>query len=1395
MTYVPVAQRQKAAAGAPGTVPQVPFPAVAPMAVSTPAVASPETPDIGIGTLKELGAMAKDTGQSIARNIGSAAITLSGAAQSLAQMKAPGAVVAEPLTENDFNSYFSKALFETIFGTGAELKPIETRVVEAQSKIEAWQKDLEQVSQTPGLTPRERFVTTVLANLSAPQLAFVGVMGSVGIDLTPFGGLEKNVAKEFVAAKTEGEAMNVLQKLGVQEDLIKQFAPDVAKVSTEEDARKLLESIANLQRTTKAAAERPSVYKPVAERQGQFSEKTGGYIEVPPESSGVPVEVPPLTRFAAKMGEPAAARAAEEVPAALGEAIQRAARVTEDLKPLAEWAAQFRTPEEFAQAVGRILRGTGSAERPVLAQLRALNQRFTDTLGMTEVRALKEPEMKAINKGFSDFYTQAKASSPSGRIGRAVSAAASKRSRFTPIAKSDEESFARMSETASLPTQDYGLPSLPKIPGLSAEARATLETGADLSKAKEEISNAKLEQGFYREGLLGMPGRELSRFAPSRGENAGVLPEVGPQKIRNRAGKIIGERPAASKFRRQGDEIMADLGFESREAAQEALDAYKAARKDLRETEAAVREKVSNYRDRKAVFEEVKRYVNAQARARREKIAAVQEFFKLNNADMKAILKNERDIRLMTDGEFENFMKRIEGKATEAYLRAQAYAELQSTIFEKELTKIENIRKVLKLPRIENMSISQMRQFDEFLQQFKVGDEFLGVRQLETVKHTDLTGIYTRREALERLLGQINKERAAAGQAPATIEDLNAIKVHALDYFRYDSALARRNPLYELMVQEKNKAFLNADATLLNAREKVDELFKAARASRTRGLLDRLIPTDNLIFRWLESPDAEKLSLAREMTHEELDAAMYVQASYAEMRDYLVQMQVLKKFRSDYVTHIRRGFLEAWKEEGTYVKGIASGEKESGAKRAAKGLLAAFRETFKKYVQEEAYFNILDQRTDEILPLEKFFQYSMTRTGELVPSKNVAKAYLAYLASFEKKRALDSIVPKLDVYVHSLTPRMLTPRGLEYDTSLKRLFKAWMNTKKGRPISIPGIPTGGVIDWGLRSGVALMRLFDLGLSVPVGLASNLGAQAAVYTGLGEKAYALGQARLLTKEGRALLEKYRNFTGEPVRRRIFSAEGTLGPNLISSMFSLFSFADRKARQVFLLGSVTPEELKAGEIATDRLARIQTQLGRYLPVENFESIIGKTSVGKVFTQYKSWAVPLLSTAADDIARAGRAVRSGDLAFVKSPQFAEMLRTSLITAVFGLGFYGLANDKKPQNQMTFLEKLASKAAQDALSNISALNPGFWTSQPRLEKFLYDVGTALTQIVLIERNKNGEFTGVKSLARTLEPGLLRQVLPPASSSSAAPTKRPGLPQLPKLPKLPGLPALPKVR
>ncbi len=68
------------------------------------------------------------------------------------------------------------------------------------------------------------------------------------------------------------------------------------------------------------------------------------------------------------------------------------------------------------------------------------------------------------------------------------------------------------------------------------------------------------------------------------------------------------------------------------------------------------------------------------------------------------------------------------------------------------------------------------------------------------------------------------------------------------------------------------------------------------------------------------------------------------------------------------------------------------------------GLVNGTLNIFKNYEQDQMVFEILDDNTGNILPLEKFFQFSLRRTGQLTPTKNIVRAFLGYASAIEKKK-------------------------------------------------------------------------------------------------------------------------------------------------------------------------------------------------------------------------------------------------------------------------------------------------------------------------------------------------------------------------------------------------------
>ena len=908
-------------------------------------------------------------------------------------------------------------------------------------------------------------------------------------------------------------------------------------------------------------------------------------------------------------------------------------------------------------------------------------------------------------------------------------------------------------------------------------AREKLITGAQkppfqykqLEDLAEKIKNSDVTERRYselqtelqvlEEQIDEMPGKKLTKYI-SRKEGQFVdLADPLSAKTQSQQATIFARNQKVTKAAEsafQGTKY-SDT-FDDPDTIRTSINEYINARNKVQK----IREVMGKIRPEISAVRKGERLMTLTKGDRRREFRTLKERYTLSDAELNRI-RSGRNVVDMSREDFSDFMRKAETFAGQIEKRREAQIQLGATISEKELRKTDNLRKAMKLPKIENMTAEQMNKLNSVLEEYRHGDEFLGPRQLQTVENTDLSGIRTLREARERL----------AKQTGVNISDLNNIKVSELDRFRYDTSLARRNPFYSLMVDETNKAVLNGEAQFLDLKREINNLINGARASRPRGVMEKMVPTDKHIFDWLSADDIGKVTLAREMTEEELHAGNKIRELFAGARDYLVQHEVLKRYIGDYITHIRRGFLEAWKDDG---------------------LLNAFKEAFKAYKQDEAYFNILDQQTGEVLPLEKFFQFSMHRSGELVPTKNVAAAVQAYFRAFYKKQALDSIVPKLDIYAHSLSPKKLTPRGLEFDTSLKRFVKEWINTKKGRVIDMGIIKPGGSIDWALRTGVAFTRLLDLGLNIPIGMASTVGEQVTTFTSLGMKNYTSGIRRLASRQGKMITSKYENFVGEKLLDLLSDAAQGAGDKIMTGMFSLFRAASRRANQIFLLGSMTEGEFLRGSISPERLAELKRIAGRYRAMEGAESILGKTSPGLVFSQYKKWAVPILSTTVDNLTQVSKSLKKNGISALKDPEAQELLRASLLTGTVALGVYGYGykslGNKKDRN---FVEDMVYKSSRESLTLISALDPSFWFAEPRMQKFLGDLSTNISQIVKFEKNKDGELKGLSQLGKAVTPQSVKQLSREVSTTETT-SSGGGLPKLPKLPTLPSIPKLPRL-
>jgi hypothetical protein len=664
----------------------------------------------------------------------------------------------------------------------------------------------------------------------------------------------------------------------------------------------------------------------------------------------------------------------------------------------------------------------------------------------------------------------------------------------------------------------------------------------------------------------------------------------------------------------------------------------------------------------------------------------------------------------------------IEGKT------AKKRTELQEVIIGRKFEKVENLRKAMKLSPITKMSLAELNKLDEALKPFHRSDVFLTERQIETVDNTDLKGIRTQREAMDALAGELNVPR----------EDLGNIKVGWADRLRHDTALARKNPFYGLLVEELHRSTLEAEAAFLAREETINDLTRKARASRKRSLLDRLIPTDKMVFDWLDSDN--KAELAKKMTPEELGLAEFIEGEFAEALEYLIKSEALgpKGARKDYITHIRRDFFEAWKDDG---------------------VVAATKEALNEMKLDEQTFDILDQKTGEILPLQKFFRFAMRRTGGLEPSQNVAKAVNTYFKTFETKRALDSFMPKMMIYVDALTPKNLTKRGLEMDTRLRTFVKEWINTKKGRPAKLIVKP-GSKTDILMKAAKTFVTTMDLGFNIPVGVAATVGETVANFVNLGNRATAKGAYRLTTKKGRKIVSEHKEFIGKSVWSELLEPSKNLKDKTATAMFGMFTESSRQANKVFLLGSITKQEFESGIISSKRLAKIKIEMGKYRVITGGKSILGTSTLGGYGTQYKSWAIPILTTTASNIRKLTKAVYSKKgRQELTGKEMRELGRQIEVSAAALIMLSMLPDD----DDDSFIGQLSSKVKREALTILGALDPSLWTSA-RMLQWAKQWGDVISELVMLEKYKAGEHKGglkapVKA-ARLVTPRAVKSIM-----------------------------------
>lgn len=858
------------------------------------------------------------------------------------------------------------------------------------------------------------------------------------------------------------------------------------------------------------------------------------------------------------------------------------------------------------------------------------------------------------------------------------------------------------------------------------------------------VEQLETELAIAREALEANPARALSKYVS---RSTGELPEItGTPTRKSLTGS--GKTVKNSLFGRTGDDIVTELGFEDGAEAQKAFEEYTRQKAHVEELENELRTgKLRRTRER------IQSSSADSVRTRRLVLRALQRQMGLSDSDLRQISK--RDLRLMDTSEFANYLDKIELKAVELADTRQAKAELMQVLRDKELKREENYRKTQGFPPLSRMTATQMRTYAEALEAFEVGDEFLTLRQLEVVDRTDLRGIKTTREALERLVKRIKEDTGK----DVTIAELEAINVSPLDKLRHDTSLYEKNPYYGFVVERTHTHILEGEASYLNVQERVMDLARKANASRTRNPLQRirqaLIPKHEAIVRYLEASGDEKAAYLNQLTKEEMDYAHFVEQYYKKAYEHLVSIKELygSRFADNYFTHTRKQFLEKWSDDG---------------------FLAAVKNLHAENVEERMVANIIDQDTGQILPKSKFFQYTLRRNGAIDPSQNVTRVFLQYAKQFERKRMFDQMIPELDIYTQSLTPKNLTPHGLEMDRRLKTFMNEYLNNKKGRKVNFSGlVPQGGGIDVGLRLGNMAVSLMDLGFNIGASVAATVGEQMMTYQALGKIKYArawkrrvwdTGLLRMKDKNAGKILSEAEPFIGRNIWTELRDADQGIADRVMTGIYGAFATSSVEANKLFLLGTISKAELRSGKLSSKRLAELRLEAGRWRDMgRDVKSIVGSTSVGSTVTKYKDWAIPILRTTENNVRKLASKIKQKKFGeAIKSREVAELYRAIETIAILLVVRALVLGEEDDQS---FVGKLKARVYQEAMTFLGGTDPTVFLSTPRILSFLQQFAENLKKIAALETynqdsqwGSKGDLTGARGLQRQLTPAAIRQ-------------------------------------
>ena len=598
--------------------------------------------------------------------------------------------------------------------------------------------------------------------------------------------------------------------------------------------------------------------------------------------------------------------------------------------------------------------------------------------------------------------------------------------------------------------------------------------------------------------------------------------------------------------------------------------------------------------------------------------------------------------------------------------------------------------------RINESDLNTSRPVDWVWQEGPDGSLKLSIGAKKALEGTSWEGAKTKKDIQKRI----------EQDTGMSFDEFSGIVLEESDRAFGDAHLAQKNGLYKWLTNAHQRELMPRTHRRIERERTINELAKRARKSRKRTIKEKLLGLDDRVINWLEAEPGtvEADVMWSNLTKEEQQFGKFAEVEFTKALAVGNRLGFLDEGISGYAPRFSRPFLEALGEDGPR---------------------KAFTEIWDRHKHQQER-NDLSQNPEASMRVQ--LKNALPRTGDLRATKNLAASMEKYFDMLENKLALDAAMPKVIIAAKAMLPKNPTALELEAHEVTMGVINDWVKTHQGLRFE-KMIKPGGKGDFMLDSVRGFTTFIDLAFSVPIGTAAHAGEGALNYQAMGASGIARATKRRHSKQGQKLLKNYPEFSGKGVWEQFTEASSTLGDKANLAMYGLFQNATHKANQQFLLGSITPTELKSGKISNERLAEMRLEMGKWRVVHGMGSTYGTTSEARVLGQYKKWAAPPMAQAAQQAQNMFDKITEGK-------EF-DLNDWQAMSRAVEMGFVALmVGNAVSSDYEGIAGETIQKIKRELTSLYTSVDPDFWVDNNRTAIFFKNLSYSLLELNEVYEN-----------------------------------------------------------